>query len=242
MQSIKKSGAFLVTTLMLVLLGETVVAQASSSRTPIVIELFTSQGCSSCPPADTLLGELAERPDVIALAFHVDYWDSLGWRDAFALPLSSQRQQQYGQTLQLRTIFTPQAIVDGHRSVLGSDRHAMLAVINAHRQAIPIKLAVVNSELVIGLGDLPGSNHVDVNVVSYMQQASTAIGRGENTGHVLKEFNIVRSFKQLDSWNGRARSYYVPLSSLPTDASHVAVMLQQPGQGQVIGATAITIR
>ena len=104
-------------------------AQSNSPRGPAVVELYTSQGCSSCPPADALLGELSQMPNVLALAFHVDYWDSIGWRDHFALPTAVQRQYRYVEILGLSSAFTPQAVVDGRSSFVGSDRRRILAAI-----------------------------------------------------------------------------------------------------------------
>jgi hypothetical protein len=96
--------------------GENLRAQSNSPRGPAVVELYTSQGCSSCPPADALLGELSQMPNVVALAFHVDYWDSIGWRDHFALPTAVERQHRYIETLGLSSAFTPQVVVDGRSS------------------------------------------------------------------------------------------------------------------------------
>ena len=113
-------------------------AQSNSPRGPAVVELYTSQGCSSCPPADALLGELSQMPNVLALAFHVDYWDSIGWRDHFALPTAVRRQQQYVETLGLSSAFTPQVVVDGRSSFVGSDKRRILAAIAEPLNTIPI--------------------------------------------------------------------------------------------------------
>lgn len=223
-------------------------AQTQHASTGLqVIELFTSQGCNSCPPADALLGELAQRPDVLALAFHVDYWDDLGWRDRFALPLSAARQRHYVQALGLSGGFTPQAVIDGRRSVLGSDRRSITAALgNEHHampmQLAPIQLAIVGNTLSVVLGQQPLNKRVDVNLVAYLPTASTAIGRGENSGRTLNEFNIVRAFKQLGTWDGSAREFTVPLTSLPAEASKVAVLIQAANQGAIAGASSISIR
>src|SRR5690348_4653604 len=99
---------------------------AIAAPRPIVVELFTSQGCSSCPPADALLNELAQRPDVVALGFHVDYWDYLGWKDPLSAPGSTQRQRDYARLLNQPTIYTPEMVIDGHLQLVGSDRTAVL--------------------------------------------------------------------------------------------------------------------
>src|SRR6059036_991639 len=96
--------------------------RAADNRPPVVVELFTSEGCSSCPPADAFLGELAQRPDIVALAFHVDYWDYIGWKDPYASPLTTQRQHDYAAALHLHMVYTPQMVVDGRADVVGSER------------------------------------------------------------------------------------------------------------------------
>jgi hypothetical protein len=228
-------------TLLTTLLGIASIANASQT-TPAVVELFTSQGCSSCPPAEAVLGELAEDPNVIALAYHVDYWDELGWRDRFGIPEAAQRQRGYVQALHLSTAFTPQSIVNGRSSVLGSDRRAIAAAVSAQHDSTAIKLTIAAGVLTIELGELTQAGQLDVNLVAYLPEASTAIGRGENSGRTLKEFNVVRSIRRVTRWDGRAGSLTVPLSSLPADASRVAVLLQQPGQGPITGAAVVSLR
>lgn len=224
------------------LICTTLHAQSGSVTRPAVVELFTSQGCSSCPPAEAILGKLARRTDVLALAFHVDYWDDLGWRDRFALPEAAQRQRRYVQALRLSTAFTPQAVIDGRHSLVGSDRERMVAFINGQRDDIAVKLTIDGGKLLIDLAERTTRSPLDINVVAYLPEASTPIGRGENAGRVLQEFNIVRSLKQLGAWQGQAQQLQLPLSALPQDASRVAVLVQQPNQGAIVGATAINIR
>src|ERR1700736_1842766 len=102
-----------------------VVTPAAAGERPIVVELFTSQGCSSCPPADALLAELAQRPDVIALGFHIDYWDDLGWKDPLSSPAATARQRDYARQFGRRQVYTPQLVVDGAEEAVGSDRAAV---------------------------------------------------------------------------------------------------------------------
>jgi hypothetical protein len=189
-----------------------------------------------------LLGELAKDPNVIALAYHVDYWDDLGWRDRFGIPEAAQRQRSYAQALHLSTVFTPQSIINGRSSVLGSDRHAIAASIAKQGGASAIKLMVADGVLTIGLGERPQAGQLDVNLIAYLPETSTAIGRGENSGRTLKEFNVVRSIRKVARWDGHSSNFTVPLSSLPGDASRVAVLLQQPGQGFITDAAAATLR
>jgi hypothetical protein len=213
---------------------------------PVVVELYTSQGCSSCPPAEALLGELAGKPNIIALAFHVDYWDSIGWRDGFSIPQAAQRQRGYVETLNLSSAFTPQVIVDGRESFVGSDRRRILGALapaaNANSIAVPVALEIVRSELTVSLSATNHRGDYDVNLVAYLPHASTAVGRGENSGRTLAEFNIVRQFRRLGSWQGQKSTFQVPLDSFPPDATRVAVLVQRAGQGDIEGAAVAALR
>jgi hypothetical protein len=214
---------------------------AGNPAVPVVVELFTSQGCSSCPPADALLGELARRPNIVALAYHVDYWDELGWKDPFAIPEAVQRQRGYVRRLSKSGAFTPHAVVSGDTSLVGSNRAAMNEAIAGDRDALALVLSKVGSTLKI---DLPESWHepMDVYVVSYLAEATTKVGRGENARRLLKEANIVRSFKRLGRWTGKPQQMTLSLAELPPDATAVAVLLQRPGQGAVAGAGTLLLR
>jgi hypothetical protein len=209
---------------------------------PVVIELFTSQGCSSCPPADALLGEVASNPDVIALAYHVDYWDYIGWKDPFALPQSTQRQRNYAQSLQLSSVFTPQAIIDGQSSIVGSSRRSLINETSIKRTGLPIDTSVNKDTLTISLGERTDHVRLDVMLVAYQSTASTSVGRGENSGHTLKEFNIVRYFRQVDLWDGKAHKFDIAISTLPVEANRIAVLIQQPNQGPIVAAKQISLR
>ncbi len=209
---------------------------------PTVIELYTSEGCSSCPPADQLLETLSHRPDVLALAFHVRYWDSLGWPDRFALALADDRQNRYARRLALPTVFTPQLVVDGERSFVGSDQRSIVPALAAAHQGPAITLQVTAERLQIRIGDAHGSAGSDVLLLALLPQTSTAIGRGENGGRTLREVNVVRAEIALGSWNGTAQSYVVARSALPADATALAVLVQQPGQGGILGAGMFDLR
>ena len=208
---------------------------------PVVVELFTSQGCSSCPPADALLGELARKPNIVALAYHVDYWDELGWKDRFSIPEAVQRQRGYVKRLSRSGAFTPQAVVSGDTSLIGSNRAALNHAIAADRDALAIVVSKAGKNVSI---DLPErwSEPMDLNVVSYLDQATTRVGRGENARRALTEFNIVRSFKRLGRWDGRPRKFNVPLAAFPADATSIAVLLQRPEQGAIAGAATLPLR
>jgi hypothetical protein len=206
---------------------------------PAVVELYTSQGCSSCPPADALLGELKSHANVLALAFHVGYWDELGWSDRFALPYADQRQSRYARALKLSSVFTPQLVVDGQRSFVGSDRGSILPALSAARSGVAIAIQPDGAALRIDVAaGAPGAaTGGDVLLLALLPEAQTAIGRGENGGRTLREFNIVRASFPLGTWDGSAHRYSLPRSSLPADASMVAVLLQQTDQRSILGAT-----
>jgi hypothetical protein len=217
-------------------------AQSNSPRGPAVVELYTSQGCSSCPPADALLGELSQMPNVLALAFHVDYWDSIGWRDHFALSTAVRRQQQYVETLGLSSAFTPQVVVDGRSSFVGSDKRRILAAIAEPLNTIPISVEVARGVLTVSVPERQDRERYDVNLIAYLPQADTNVERGENSGRTLREFNIVRQFRSLGVWNGRESVFRAPLDSFPADATRVAVLLQRDQQGPIVGSATALLR
>jgi len=205
---------------------------------PVVVELFTFQGCSSCPPADAYVGKLSARSDVLALSFHVDYWDDLGWRDPFALPQSAARQRIYARNLGRSSVYTPQLVVDGREDHVGSDGTAIPKALSGTRDGVPVRVSIRDAQVLIDLGADPQAAPSDVFLVAYLRHAVSVIGRGENAGRTLEEFNIVRAIRTLGSWKGRAQSFTAPVSSLPPDATDVAVLVQPFGQAPIIGAAA----
>lgn len=218
------------------------VSAAQSQSRPTVVELYTSEGCSSCPPAERLIGKLARQNNVIALSFHVDYWDSLGWRDRFALPDAVARQAQYARALRLSSVYTPQLVIDGRRDMLGGDEGGVAAAVAAAQPGAPIKLAIEGDHLVIQLGEQRQTQPQDVLLLAYLPEATSRVTRGENAGRELHEFNIVRSVRTLGTWSGGARQFSVPLSALPADATAVALLVQAAGQGAISGAMARALR
>lgn len=222
----------------LALLGLMVSAAAGAS--PVVVELFTSEGCSSCPPADALLGELARRPGVIALSYHVDYWDDLGWKDRFSLPEATQRQRGYVRRLDKSGAFTPQIVVSGDTSLVGSNRTAVERAVAGERDALRLSVSQEGGNLLIYFLEA-WRESMDVFLVSYLKEATARIDSGENAHRTLKHFNVVRSFKKLGTWNGRPQRMVAPLAELPRDASAVAVILQRKNQGAVAGAATFTL-
>ena len=187
-------------------------ATQSRAGTPqVVLELFTSQGCSSCPPADALLGELAKRPDTIALAWHVDYWNNLGWKDPYASRQWTERQRDYARHLH-DEVYTPALVVNGAVIVVGSDRRAVLRAM----AATPAPMAVTLRRTPTGLEAQANAwpDGASALFVAYDPDNTTAVPAGENAGRRLKEFQIVRDARE------------IPLSSGP-----IALPRVQPGQG-----------
>jgi hypothetical protein len=219
---------------------------------PVVVELFTSQGCSSCPPAEAYLGKLAARSDVIALSFHVTYWDDLGWRDRFGLTEAVDRQNVYARNLRRSSVYTPQLIVDGASDSVGANGQTVEQALIQQRDGVArdgvphdgvlVDLKVDNQLLQVEIGANPHLTAGEVILVSYLRHAVSDIGRGENAGRKLEEFNIVRSIRKLGRWSGQAEHFQIPVASLPADATDVAVLVQGAGQAPIVGAGARPVR
>ena len=213
-----------------------------AEQRPGVVELFTSEGCSSCPPAEAYIGELANHPDVLALSFHVDYWDDLGWRDRFGIPEAASRQRGYARALHRSSVYTPQVVVDGQEDFVGSDRQKIGKALSNPRSGIPVMIAVRDGAALIDLAGTPGISPSEVLLVAYQRSAISAIGRGENAGRTLTEYNIVRAVRQLGNYTGEAREYEAKVASLPKETTHLAVVVQLLRQGPVIAAASLSLR
>jgi len=218
------------------------VAATNGQARPVVVELFTSQGCSSCPPADAYVGKLSARSDVLALSFHVGYWDDLGWRDRFALAQSVERQSIYARNLGRSSVYTPQLVVDGRDDHVGSDGKAIARALSENRDGVPVTVSIRDAQVLVQLGAYPNATRSDVVLIAYLRHAVSSVGRGENAGRTLEEFNIVRAIRTLGPWQGQAQSLSVPEASLPPDATNVAVLVQGSGQASIIGAAAQPLR
>jgi len=204
---------------------------AASAEQPAVLELFTSQGCSSCPPANANLRALADRPDVLALSFDVTYWDYIGWKDTFGRPECTQRQADYEKPLGESGPFTPQIVVDGKADTVGNDRGAIERLIaQSHRDGPP---AVQLSADKVSVGAAKQSGQIWL--VRYDPRVqSVAVGAGENSGVTLPQKNVVRSLTLLGDWNGTAKDFALPRS----DAGLKTAVLLQGGKGGPILAVA----
>ncbi|WP_339107567.1 DUF1223 domain-containing protein [Thioclava sp. GXIMD4216] len=219
----------------------------SKGTSPVVVELFTSQGCAACPPADKLLEGLAERDDVIALALHVDYWDYLGWRDPFGQPAFTSRQKGYARAVKERMIYTPQMIVNGQQRLLGADRVAIKSALDtATASTAPVDIAISQEgdQYRISLSANPPLGHdAMVQVVRYLPHASVDILRGENAGLSMDYTNIVTQWHIVADWDGQTPMTF----DTQVEGSNPAVVIvqtSQPGRsvplpGAIVGAARI---
>ncbi len=227
------------------------ISSAALGEPRAVVELFTSQGCSSCPPADRLMGQFAQDSTLVALSFPVDYWDYLGWKDTLALHGNSTRQRDYATARGDRQVYTPQAVVNGIMHALGSDKAAIEnAIAQTHRQAqlnLPVTVAVAGEKVTVRVAaaaNATGSAKVWLFPVS--SRAEVSIGRGENRGRRLAYYNVVRRWIPLGTWDSKAEEFNVALSELPNstfslkEIDRLAVVVQKgtPGKpGVILGAT-----
>ncbi|HEX3885460.1 MAG TPA: DUF1223 domain-containing protein [Stellaceae bacterium] len=196
---------------------------------PVVVELFTSQGCSSCPPADALLDQLSHRDGVLALGYHIDYWDNLGWTDPFSSPEATARQRAYAARFDRGQIFTPQIVVDGKEDMVGNDRGAVLAALDTQPQAVaPVHFTADGSEVTIGAGTGRGT----ILLLRFARHRTTQIGAGENAHRTAEDTNAVLSIETRGEWTGSPRNF--PIPALPAGEGY-AVLVQAP-DGRIVGA------
>jgi hypothetical protein len=226
--------------LMAAMLVALVPSAGRSQPAPVVVELFTSQGCSSCPPADALLAELSHQPGVIALALHVDYWDYLGWKDSFADPAFSNRQKAYARSFGKRSIFTPQMVVQGRDSLVGHDAADIRGRIAAHQaEPAPVELSLRRDgeELWIRLAprDLP-VGPADIHLVRFIPSHEVSIEGGENAGQRIRYTNIVASWDTVATWDGSAP---VELRYEGIDGTPGVVIVQRGRVGPVLNAATL---
>jgi len=220
-------------------------ASHPDSNPAILVELFTSEGCSSCPPADALLRELNDSYShsgdlIVGLSEHVSYWDDLGWRDRFATAASTNRQRDYGQRFHLDGVFTPQAVVNGEQQMVGSDRGALLHAIEAARHPAAVSLRITSLTVdKDGLsasfrlsGTLPGAT--DIYAVIAQDEAVSSVLRGENSGLTLRHVAVATSLTRIATLSGASeRVLHLPLPAA-TPSRHLLLFAQQSGLGPVL--------
>lgn len=213
---------------------------AAAEGNPVVVELYTSQGCSSCPPADALMQELALNPGILPLAFHVDYWDYLGWRDALASPAFTKRQKDYAHAAGERMIYTPQAIVNGDDRMVGSDAQALMSAIMREMSVAAlaeIRLARSGGDLtIIARASKPFDRPVEVLVLRFLPSTTVQILHGENAGKSITYVNTVTSLQHIATWTGRDA---LSLSTPVKGPEAVAVLVQGAGMGRVLAAASL---
>jgi hypothetical protein len=215
-----------------------------------VIELFTSQGCSSCPPADQLLGELAADPSLVSVSVPVDYWDYLGWRDTLADPRNAARQKAYAHARGDGQVYTPQVVVNGALHALGSDKAAIELAIAASRKkgAMSLRptLSLDEGRLKVTVPDLVDApTGAEVWLLGVLKVATITIARGENKGRTITYHNVVRRWIKLGEWNGKANSWSIPVQTLKGANVDEAAVMVQSGTSEkpkaILGATLAAI-
>ncbi|WP_296433080.1 DUF1223 domain-containing protein [Yoonia sp.] len=202
---------------------------------PVVVELFTSQGCSSCPPADAMLHDLAKRDDVIALALHVDYWDYIGWKDVFGRPENTRRQHGYAQAARATTVYTPQMVIGGVDHVVGSRPMQVMDAVQAQaRRGNPVNVTLTRSgdAIQINATAISRGDYI-VQLVRFTPEETVAIRRGENAGRTFSYANIVKSWDVIGRWDGLTA---LTLNAAAVGSDGVVVIVQQNGHGPIAGA------
>jgi hypothetical protein len=221
-------------------------ARGAHAEPRAVIELFTSQGCSSCPPADRLLGELKHDPSLIAVSLPIHYWDYLGWKDTLADPRNTARQKAYSSVRGDRDVYTPQVVVNGVVQALGNDRAAITqAVATAADEGktllVPLAISVADGKVSVNAGKGSADGHSgEVWLWGVASSVPVVIRRGENNGRTITYFNVVRRWLKLGDWTGKQRSWTVPLAEIKGDrVDEVAAIIQSGSTakpGQILGA------
>ncbi len=208
---------------------------ATAQNGPVVVELYTSQGCSSCPPADALLHDLGNRDDVIALALHVDYWDYIGWADSFAQPAFTARQHAYARARNAEMVFTPQMIINGQDSVVGSRTMQVVDAIQAHRaqgNAVQVSMQRNGESVTITATPTARGDYL-VQLVRYTPAETVQIRRGENAGHAYNYAHIVNAWNVIHRWDG-ADALAIEVSAAGTDPA--VAIIQHANNGAIVGA------
>lgn len=228
------------------------VVEPAHAEPRAVVELFTSQGCSSCPPADRIVGELARDPSVIALSMPVDYWDYLGWKDTLADSRFSARQKAYSHTRGDRNLYTPQMIVNGSAQVIGNDRAAIDSAIKSTGRegvmSVPVSMTLSGKLLNISVeaSKHPSSGRGEIWLCSVSRSVPISVGRGENRGRELTYYNVVRNLVKVGDWNGGSGNWTVPLENISREGIDAAVVYIQDGSrekpGPMLGAAMTELR
>jgi len=218
--------------------------RAGPQGRPVVVELFTSQGCSSSPPADALLNELSRRPGIVALSLNVDYWDYLGWRDTLASPDCTRRQRDYAARRGDNQVFTPQAVINGGEQIIGSDRRGLLAAVareSARDATEPVAVSLSKGDHEVWIDIAAASNpqlrHATIWVVTVVPRVVVEIGRGENAGRTVAYTNAVQKIVPAGMWHGEQTRLLLPKPAIMTEGTFCVALLQADGTGPILGAS-----
>lgn len=219
-------------------------AASAAAERPIVVELFTSQGCSSCPPADALLRELATHDDVLALTLPVNIWDYLGWRDTLATSAFTERQRNYVAHLGGRSVYTPQMVIDGVTDAVGSRVGHVTRAIELRREMksndVPIRFSHDNNTVTITVGADASGKEATLWLIRYVKATPVTIERGENAGETITYANVVREMTPIGMWKGGVITLNLPTSSLIAQGyDGCAAILQENGDGAILGAAVL---
>lgn len=225
-------------------------AAAGEIKRPLgVVELFTSQGCNSCPRADAVFAELVKRGDLVALAYHIDYWDYLGWQDTLASPDNTQRQYDYAKSFGANSVYTPQVVINGRTHVRGSNGAAIAETLDSFAKSgegmsVDIKVIQAGDSIVIDAGEGTGDDQGRIVLVHFNPAQLVTIDRGENTGKTITYWNSVTAIQTVGMWHGAAARYEFPASEMVRKgAGGCAVLLQAKGAnglpGPILGAALI---
>ena len=239
-----RAGSLIFLALISTLAAGGAMAQGTMASRPVVVELFTSQGCSSCPPADSLLGELIQdHPKLIALTLPVDYWDYIGWKDTLASPSFTARQKAYAAVRSDHHIYTPQAVVNGVAHVVGSDRAELEAAASSafgKQGALSVTLSTRPDDkgLQVEAGAAPqgAPREGAFWLFQIARERIVAIGRGENSGHTVTYSNVVRQMKKLGDWTGEPTRFAIARGELFSPETDAWVLLLQAGSESRPGA------
>jgi hypothetical protein len=220
---------------------------ADADSQPILAELFTSQGCSSCPEADLIWSDLQKRNDVVALSFSIDYWDYIGWKDTLARHENTLRQQAYAKDMPSRQVYTPQVIVDGVVDVVGNERDKLVSAIDrrvatSRGKRLPVQLSVSGNVVHARIGAGAAGESATIWVAHTAAVKTVKVMRGENSGKVMTYTNVVRDFSPAGTWSGAAVAIDLPArSQASADADGVAVWVQSGQHGRVLGAAQVKL-
>ncbi len=212
-------------------------------KRPVVVELYTSQGSSACPPADALLGQLSNNRDILTMSFPITYWDMLGWRDTFGTDANNRRQKAYSTFMGRGGVYTPQIIVDGVNDIVGNRDGAVWAAVSARAAdmtVVPVALSATPTQIhiSIGAGGDKAPKEATIWLFHILSKGQANVTTGENAGRQLTYRNIVREIRAIGTWKGQALTIDLPRRELSqTQHDSVAVVVQQGGYGRVLGAS-----